>query len=58
MAELNFTGYNWASMCSSEPRSLISLLNAAKEQPQAVPIAAEFLTFGPPLSHGNSKKAG
>jgi hypothetical protein len=27
-------------MCSSEPRSLISLLNAAKEQPAGLAIAA------------------
>jgi hypothetical protein len=30
-------------MCSSEPRSLISLLNAAKEQPAGLAIAAEIL---------------
>jgi hypothetical protein len=41
-----------------EPRSLISLLNAAKEQRMASAIAAEFLTFGPLLSRGNSEKVG
>jgi hypothetical protein len=45
-------------MCSSEPRSLISLLNAAKEQPSALAIAAEFLTFGPRLSREKQRKAG
>jgi hypothetical protein len=45
-------------MCGFEPRSLISLLNAAKEQPAGLPNAAEFLTFGPRLSPGNSEKAG
>jgi hypothetical protein len=30
-------------MCSSEPRSLISLLNAVKEQPAALTIAAKIL---------------
>jgi hypothetical protein len=45
-------------MCSFEPRSLISLLNAAKQQPMASAIAAEFLIFGPPLSRENSEKAG
>jgi hypothetical protein len=43
-------------MCSFKPRSLISLLNAAKEQPAALAIAAEFLTFGPRLSRGTAKK--
>jgi hypothetical protein len=33
-------------MCSSEPRSLISLLNAAKEQPASSAIAAEIPAFG------------
>jgi hypothetical protein len=32
-------------MCSSEPRSLISLLNAAKEQPAGLAIAAGILAF-------------
>jgi hypothetical protein len=32
-------------MCSSEPRSLISLLNAAKEQPAALVTPAEILAF-------------
>jgi hypothetical protein len=33
-------------MCSSELRSLISLLNAAKEQPARLTIAAEIPAFG------------
>ena len=45
-------------MCSSGFRSLISLLNAAKEQPSAFPIPAEFLTFDSRISPGNSEKAG
>jgi hypothetical protein len=45
-------------MYSFEPRSLISLLNAAKEQPAGFANAVEFLTFGPGPSRGNSKKAG
>jgi hypothetical protein len=45
-------------MCSFEPRSLISLLNAPKKQPAALAIAVEFLTFGPRLSRGNSEEAG
>jgi hypothetical protein len=45
-------------MYSFEPRSLISLLNAAKEQPMASAIVAEFLTFGPRLSRRVSEKAG
>jgi hypothetical protein len=32
-------------MCSSEPRSLISLLNAAKKQLARSAIAAEILAF-------------
>jgi hypothetical protein len=44
-------------MYSSEPRSLISLLNAAKEQLAASAIAAEFLIFDPRLSRENSEKA-
>jgi hypothetical protein len=32
-------------MCSSEPRSLISLLNAAKEQPAGLAIAAGILAI-------------
>jgi hypothetical protein len=42
-------------MCRFEPRSLISLLNAAKEQPSGLAIAAEFLTFGPWLWRGTAK---
>jgi hypothetical protein len=33
-------------MCSSEPRSLISLLNVLKEQPARLTIAAEIPAFG------------
>jgi hypothetical protein len=33
-------------LCSSDPRSLISLLNAAKEQPARSAIAAEIPAFG------------
>jgi hypothetical protein len=32
-------------MCSSAPRSLISLLNAAKEQPAGLTIATGTLDF-------------
>jgi hypothetical protein len=32
-------------MCSSEPRSLISLLNAAKEQPAGLAIVARILAI-------------
>jgi hypothetical protein len=45
-------------MCGPEPRSLISLLNAAKEQPVALAIAAKILGSLTTAVAQNSENAG